>query len=231
MSPKAFIILERVQDVAQLFNLDRGQLFRRRPFDFLEVIKLAKDFADALRYLHTEIHEEGMVIHRDLKPENLGLSSDGSLKLFDFGLCRCVRKRTEDNQVYQMTGNTGSLRYMAPEVVLGNPYTEKVDVFSFAIVVWAVARNEEPFSGMDVAAHRQRVAINGERPAMKNSWPVEFKNLLSDCWHDDSRRRPNFVEISARLIDIEDIRKAQKSKSLTINSFFRLPSYGSAKCP
>ena len=56
---------------------------------------------------------------------------DGSntLKLFDFGLCRVVRKRTQTDQAYEMTGNTGSLRYMAPEVVLNIPYTEKVDVY------------------------------------------------------------------------------------------------------
>ena len=218
--------------MSQIFNVDRGQLFRRRPFTFLEVIKLAKDFADALRYLHTEIHQDAMIIHRDLKPENLGLSADGSLKLFDFGLCCCVRKRTEDTEVYQMTGNTGSLRYMAPEVVLGKPYTEKVDVFSFAIVIWAIARNEEPFAGFDVLAHRQRVAINGERPAMKNSWPLEFKNLLSDCWHNDSTRRPDFVQIYDRLLKIEEIRKLKTSKQASINSFFRnisISPFGSVK--
>ena len=75
-----------------------------------------------------------MIVHRDIKPENVGISSDGILKLFDFGLCRVVRKRLSADEAYAMTGNTGSIRYMAPEVVLKLPYTEKVDVFSFAVV-------------------------------------------------------------------------------------------------
>ena len=202
ISPKPFIILERLQDVAQLFNLDRPQLFRRRPFTFLGVLQIAKDFADALQYLHHNIHEDGMIIHRDLKPENLGLTADGTHKLFDFGLCRCVRKRTQDDQVYQMTGNTGSLRFMAPEVVLGKPYTEKVDVYSFAIVLWAIARNDEPFAGFNVASHKQRVAIGGERPKLSKSWPDDFKCLLTECWDPDSTRRPDFDQISNRLSKI-----------------------------
>ena len=202
ISPKPFIILEPLQDVAQLFNLDRPPLFRRHPFTFLDVLQMAKDFADALQYLHHDIHDNGMIIHRDIKPENLGLTADGSLKLFDFGLCRCVRKRSLDNQVYQMTGNTGSLRFMAPEVVLCKPYTEKVDVYSFAIVFWTIARNEEPFAGFNVASHKQRVAIGGERPKLKKSWPDDFKCLLTECWHPDSTRRPDFGQISNRLSKI-----------------------------
>ena len=214
--------------MAQLFNHDRPQLFRRHPFTFLGVLQIAKDFADALQYLHHNVHDNGMIIHRDIKPENLGLTVNGSLKLFDFGLCRCVRKRTLDDQVYQMTGNTGSLRFMAPEVVLCKPYTEKVDVYSFAIVFWTIARNEEPFAGFNVASHKQRVAIGGERPKLKRSWPDDFKCLLTECWHPDSTRRPDFGQISNRLSKI--ILKQKKiiegrpmikniMRSLSISSF------------
>lgn len=202
VSPKPFIILERLQDISQLFNGDRPQLFRRRPFSFKEVLQLAQNFADAMKYLHNDIHQDAMIIHRDLKPENLGLNSDGELKLFDFGLCRCVKKRTKDDQVYEMTGNTGSLRYMAPEVVLGQPYNEKVDVYSFAVVMWAIATGREPFAGFDVQSHRSRVVCNGERPKLKKSWPTGFSNLLNDCWQTNSAQRPNFFEISSRLSKI-----------------------------
>ena len=200
--PKPFIVLERLQDVSQLFNFKSHKIFRRRPFSFGKTLEIAKNFADALRYLHDEMHDDGMIIHRDLKPENLGLNSHGEMVLFDFGLCRCVQKRTEDNQIYQMTGNTGSLRYMAPEVVLGHPYNEKVDVYSFAVVMWALATGCEPFCDLDVASHRSKVVISGVRPKMKKSWPVEFQNLLTDCWHSESTLRPNFVAISERISKI-----------------------------
>lgn len=199
MIPKPFIVLERLQDIAQLCDFDRPHLFRRRPFSFIRILQIAQNLADALKYLHNDMHPDAMIIHRDLKPENLGLDSNGQLKLFDFGLCQCVKKRKEERQVYKMTGNTGSLRYMAPEVVLGRPYNEKVDVYSFAIVMWALATGREPFSGFDVASHRLRVAVNGERPKLKKSWPDDFKDLLTDCWQFDYSKRPDFKVISYRI--------------------------------
>jgi len=107
--------------------------------------------------LHSfQVHRDAMIIHRDLKPENLGIASDGTLKLFDFGLCRCVQKRRHEMEAYEMTGNTGSLRYMAPEVVLNQPYTEKVDVFSFAVVLWTISKCKVPYKGYDRAMHKSR---------------------------------------------------------------------------
>ena len=121
--PRPFIVLERLKDVSGLLDLDgsdtRPSMFRRRSFVYVEILRLARSLADALDYLHSKVHPEAMIIHRDLKPENLGIAADGTLKVFDFGLCRCVKKRNKSTEKYQMTGNTGSIRYMAPEVVLG----------------------------------------------------------------------------------------------------------------
>jgi hypothetical protein len=60
---------------------------------------------------------------------------------------------------------------MAPEVVLNKPYTEKVDVFSFAMVVWTIATEKVPYKGYDRAMHRSRVVMAGERPKLESSWP------------------------------------------------------------
>lgn len=57
-----------------------------------------------------------MVVHRDVKPDNIGFSSEGDLKLLDLGLSKVVSKSEMDNAAYNMTGETGSVRYMAPEV-------------------------------------------------------------------------------------------------------------------
>jgi serine/threonine protein kinase len=66
----------------------------------------------------------------DLKPQNIGFDADKTLKLFDFGLAACVQKKRTASDTYDMTGYTGTLVYMAPEVVLRKRYNEKVDVFS-----------------------------------------------------------------------------------------------------
>ena len=85
----------------------------------------------ARRYFHhlisglSHMHSKG-VYHRDLKPDNIGWTADGVLKLFDFGLASCVRKQVDCTETYALTGNTGTLRYMAPEVALGLPYNQSV---------------------------------------------------------------------------------------------------------
>ncbi|KAJ1471912.1 kinase-like domain-containing protein, partial [Baffinella frigidus] len=86
----------------------------------------------ALSFLHDR---ETPLVHRDIKAANLFCSADlATLKLGDFGLCRPVRtlQGGKDNRV--MTGMTGTLSHMAPEVFIATPsYSEKADVFSSAV--------------------------------------------------------------------------------------------------
>ena len=107
--------MEELQQLPKYVNM-RGPEHARLSFE--QVLQLAKDLSDALLYLHEQLFEDAMVIHRDLKPENIGVDSSGRLKLFDFGLGRCVKKRSKDTESYKMTGETGTLRYMAPEVTI-----------------------------------------------------------------------------------------------------------------
>lgn len=62
-----------------------------------------------------------MVVHRDVKPDNIGFNADGDLKLLDLGLSKVVSKSEVDNAMFNMTGETGSVRYMAPEVRMDYP--------------------------------------------------------------------------------------------------------------
>ncbi|CAN0005912.1 unnamed protein product [Discosporangium mesarthrocarpum] len=69
-----------------------------------------------------------MILHRDLKPKNIGISRKGGhVKLFDLGLARILKEEDKlESGNYKLTGETGSQRYMAPEVFLREPYNEKV---------------------------------------------------------------------------------------------------------
>ena len=201
--PRPFVILEKLKDISLMFDLrDSRSLFRKRVFSFPELLLIAIDLADALDYLHSRIHPDLMIIHRDLKPENLGLTPEGRVKLIDFGLCRYVRKRTSLTETYKMTGNTGSIRYMAPEVVLEKPYNEKVDVFSYAVTMWALGCNKLPYRELDRVSHKARVVMNGERPKLDSSWPKEFCDLIKECWHQDYTKRPAMGEVKERLVNM-----------------------------
>ena len=137
--PRRFVVLEYLGGGSLNTILSQNatkpgfaqRLFRRPTFTYSNLLSKARDIAEALNFLHQRCHNGATIIHRDLKPDNVGFTSSGILKLFDFGLCTCVRQRRSLNEAYELTGNTGSLRYMAPEVALRQPYTEKVDVYSF----------------------------------------------------------------------------------------------------
>jgi len=78
---------------------------------FIERLRPALDIASALSYLH-----DHQILHRDLKPANVGFDINGTLKVFDFGLAVEVPYSDKPNQLYDLSGNTGTPRFMAPEV-------------------------------------------------------------------------------------------------------------------
>lgn len=90
----------------------------------LERLRLLSEFASALDFLHSGAAIPAtVVLHRDLKPDNLGLTDAGQLKLLDFGLAVALRKDTNRaTGRYELTGGTGSRRYMAPEICRDLPY-------------------------------------------------------------------------------------------------------------
>ena len=94
----------------------------------------------------------------------------------------------------------GTLRYMAPEVALGQAYTEKVDVYSFSLIVWEMISDEVPY---DTITNKrgliQMVAMDGVRPSIDSSWPIGFQTLLRDSWQVDQFSRPSFEIIIKRL--------------------------------
>eukprot|EP01031_Cornospumella_fuschlensis_P025890 gene25890-31264_t len=226
--PRRFIVLEHLGGGTLSNILAENQykpglamrIFHKPTFTFIDLLYKARDMASALDYLHTKCHIGACVIHRDLKPDNVGFASDGSLKLFDFGLATCVRSRTSLAEAYDMTGYTGSLRYMAPEVALRQPYTEKVDVYSFGIMLWQMARDRVPFKGYNKDNFIKQVVIGGERPKLDSSWPHAFTDLLTRCWYKDAKVRPSFEAIKGELDiligEVLDIKhgRAKKGKLL-----------------
>ena len=157
----------------------------------------ARDIASALEYLH------GMdIVYRDLKPDNVGFNSSGELKMFDFGLAKRVTaadRSSDDDGLYNLTGNTGSLRYMAPEVALNKPYSLSVDAYSFGVLFWQLCSLSIPYSGFSCKMHSDMVVGKGYRPTLDSTWPESWGSLMGQCWSADHRSRPTFERISMAM--------------------------------
>eukprot|EP00249_Psilotum_nudum_P020290 c27638_g3_i3 orf=573-1712(+) len=156
-------------------------------------VSYALDIAQAMNWLHMN-----GIIHRDLKPDNLLLTADmKSLKLIDFGLAR------EETLTEMMTAETGTYRWMAPElystVTLRHGdkkhYNNKVDVYSFGIVLWELLTNRMPFEGMSNLQAAYAVAFKNVRPSLPDGLPEELVFILKSCWAEDPNVRPTFGQI------------------------------------
>ncbi|XP_015063803.1 integrin-linked protein kinase 1-like [Solanum pennellii] len=164
-------------------------------------VNFALDIARGLAYLH---NEPNVVIHRDLKPRNVLLvnSSADHLKVGDFGLSKLIRVQNS-HDVYKMTGETGSYRYMAPEVFKHRKYDKKVDVFSFAMIFYEMLEGDPPLSHYEPYEAAKYVA-DGHRPMFRaKGWTPELKELVEQCWAKDVNKRPSFLEILKTLEKIK----------------------------
>ncbi|CAM9415839.1 unnamed protein product [Discosporangium mesarthrocarpum] len=205
--PERFILIERLDGgtLAQrcgnaLAVRDRRRRFRhKQPFTYEELLKRGMQLAEGLQYMHNDAIPGKIVVHRDLKPDNIAFDASGNLKLIDMGLSKVVTKKEEDNAVYMMTGETGSLRYMAPEVALGKPYNGSADVYSFSMILWEMATMTKPFEALDRNGFMRDVVMLGVRPHISKNWPPEFARLLMDCWDVDMHKRLSFTDIITRL--------------------------------
>ena len=163
----------------------RKRFWKRKKFTYDQVLKYAREIVEAMVYCHhNQVIPDGMLLHRDLKPDNIGFTLDGTLKIFDFGLARVVHGANPDDidGYYDMSGECGSLRYMAPEVADSKPYNHKVDVYSFAIILWEMMAFEKPFDGMTRDEFYQKVVHDGERPPLNKKWPENLVELMTSCW-------------------------------------------------
>jgi serine/threonine protein kinase len=205
-----FIVMDRLYDTleSKIVKWDKqqkrirgvGKLFDRKGEKtknlMEERIVAAYDLSDALGYLHGR-----SIIYRDLKPENVGFDIRGDIKIFDFGLAtELLESKKTDDGLYNLTGMTGSPRYMAPEVALEQHYNEKCDVYSFALMLWQIYALKTPFELYGMKSMKSRV-WSGElkRPFVDAAWPVPIKSLLKRAWSRDLSKRPGFPQISKIL--------------------------------
>lgn len=156
------------------------------------------DLSTALEYLHGQ-----RVMYRDLKPDNIGFDVRGDVKIFDFGLAREFPKtEAMADDTYQMSGKTGSLRYMAPEVAKEKPYNETCDVYSLGILAWQIFEMDTPFKGYSIAMHNDLVVGKGGRPRVDpKKWGKRLCDWMKRAWSVKIPSRPSAKECTKTLRD------------------------------
>ncbi|KAE9137854.1 hypothetical protein PF005_g2296 [Phytophthora fragariae] len=166
-----------------------------------EKLAIATDIAEALAYLHGR---QPIIIHRDLKSLNVLLDSRLRAKLSDFGLSR---ERSSDDT---MTNGVGTLLWTAPEILRGEAYSEKADVYSYAIVLSELDTCLPPFTLNAEVSERHmttmqlmHLATSGQvQPQLRDDCPNSLQQLTAACASFEPSQRPNALEIVFMLRNI-----------------------------
>lgn len=227
LSKGYFVILDRLYNTLEAQCLKWGMKKRTtsgvgKVFDMkgkkkqdllIERIGVAYDIASAVNHLH-----KLGIVYRDLCPDNVGFDVRGSVKIFDFGLAKELSLSTKlPDGNYKLTGYTGSIRYMAPEVMKCEPYNQTADVFSFGVLQWYIMSCQIPYKQFTIKMYERCIVQNGARPTINKNWPKGISSLMSDCWLHDAKKRPDMETARKRLRDVIVASSADKQDELDLD--------------
>jgi tetratricopeptide (TPR) repeat protein/class 3 adenylate cyclase len=196
-----YLVMEDIPGVSLEERIHTG------PLPVAEVLSLANQICEGL----AAAHERG-IIHRDLKPGNMCLTPDGRLKILDFGLAERAAAPSQvgvtvtATQVQEMSG---TVPYMAPEQLQGQPADPRSDLWAVGAVLYELSCGRRPFPGNDSTAiaadiiHKRPATPRSLRPEI----PVGLEQVILKCLEKDPSNR----YVSAREV-LEDL-EAPSTKS------------------
>jgi serine/threonine-protein kinase len=193
------LVIELVEGDTLADRIRRGALAP------IEALKIARQIADAL----DAAHERG-IIHRDLTPANVKITTDGTVKVLDFGLAKAREANAGANDSQTVTAAStqagvilGTTAYMSPEQARGQAVDERTDIWAFGAVLYEMLAGRRAFGGETVsdviAAVIEREPDYGSLP---NSTPPLVRRLLHRCLEKEPRRR--LRAIADARADLED---------------------------
>ena len=188
------------------------QLIGKKGLRIRDVLKYAIQIADALAAAHA-----AGIVHRDLKPSNVIVTSQGVVKILDFGLAKLNETGEADAYAETMHGEgsplteegtiLGTVAYMSPEQADGKKVDSRSDVFTFGSVVYEMATGQRAFSGGSKLSSLSAVLFKDPQPASHAvaDIPPELDRIIARCLKKDPERRwQTMADVKVALEELRD---------------------------
>jgi serine/threonine-protein kinase len=156
------------------------------------VAQILIDMAVALEHMH-----ENGFMHLDFKPENVLITRNGKVRLIDFDLAQPI----PEQPTKMSKKNPGTPAYMAPEQLLGQPISHRVDIFSYGAAAYELLTNQKPFPGESPGEILSKQINRSEfiNPRQLNpDMPLPLEKILLRCLETEPERRYPFIGVMAR---------------------------------
>ena len=228
-----FIVMELLEGETLREVVARSKT-QKSPFDLERLLDQAFQICEALG----AAHRRG-IIHRDIKPANIFVTSDGQVKILDFGLAKLANivapagagyvEQLEDGCPHKIVSQVGWLAssdpllsktgtaigtagYMSPEQVQGEKLDARTDLFSFGLVLYELATGQRAFGGNTSSVIHEAILTQSPVPIreLNAAVPTELERIIDRALQNDREERyPTAVEM---LADLKNLRRAQEPR-------------------
>ncbi|MCB0413406.1 MAG: serine/threonine protein kinase [Bdellovibrionales bacterium] len=174
------------------------QKIRNKEYDLRQSIFIFKQVLSGIKALHAN-----NIIHRDLKPPNIILQQNGKPKIVDFGIAKRVREHTITATGIEKKNIMGSIYYISPELLSGQPASVQADIWSLGVIFYEMITFLRPFRGKDQEAIMEGIFNKNLEfsPYVKTTLPRAVQTIIKKmCAKNPSQRYPNIESIEEDLI-------------------------------
>ncbi|PVG00679.1 kinase-like protein [Serendipita vermifera] len=194
------------------------------PFPWRLRLSFSIDIARALAYLHAR-----QCIHRDLKGENLLITSNGRLKITDFGFARIAARNMEESKRLTFCGTDS---YMSPEILIGLEFGLPTDVYSLGIIFCEIiARKLADDHTFKRAPPHYEIDEAEIRVLASPGAPEDFIKLALECCATNPAKRPTMIQVLDRLraIELEVLNRKPEEETYHVGSIKMFTGVGTTR--
>jgi eukaryotic-like serine/threonine-protein kinase len=182
---RTFIVMAYYEGQSLAQEIQKGPIAPRR------AVRIAIQIAHGLAEAHAR-----QIVHRDIKPSNVMLTSNGGVRIVDFGIAHVMSTQTASN-----TGITGTVAYMSPEQSLGKLVDQRADIWAVGVVLAEMVTGTNPYRRDTIPA--SLLAILNEGPQGLDTVPEQLKEIIYTALSKDPEKR--YQQCSDLIRDLEAV--------------------------